>query len=396
MSTRTKLLLSSMLVGIGAALGAAPAAAQEATTEGCIADFDPSASYFPAETTIEEAENVSIDYFGSYKVITVDLPYPGGAPQTYVLVQCGAPTPEVATATPGAVVVHIPVRAVYAASGPGLFAALDRIDAIAGVPWGEYLYNAEVRAGIAEGRIVEFSPNFQLDLERVLAGMPDLYVTGGTEDPLFARFLEAGIPVVSAAAYLEPTALGQAEWVKFIAAFFNDEARADAIFDDVQDRYAEVAARAAVIPEAERPLVLVGSAYQGVFYAAGGQSYVAQMIEAAGGRYVFAEDQSTASMQVPELEVVIDRAGDAAYWLNVSAPSVASAVADEPRLGGLAAVASGELWQYDRISNGPLALDYFERGPLRPDLVLSDMMKIFHPDLMTDYAFEFYRRLPLE
>ena len=36
---------------------------------------------------------------------------------------------------------------------------------------------------------------------------------------------------------------------------------------------------------------------------------------------------------------------------------------------------------------------YFELAPARPDLVLKDIIKIAHPELMTNYEFTFYEKL---
>jgi len=37
--------------------------------------------------------------------------------------------------------------------------------------------------------------------------------------------------------------------------------------------------------------------------------------------------------------------------------------------------------------------DYWETGSLRPDLVLADLIKILHPDLLPEHELVFRRRL---
>ena len=71
-------------------------------------------------------------------------------------------------------------------------------------------------------------------------------------------------------------------------------------------------------------------------------------------------------------------------------------VADDPRLGALPAAQSGQVWNYDRIVTPTGGVAYFELGVLRPDLVLEDLVKIFHPELMADHAFVFYRPITLD
>ena len=38
--------------------------------------------------------------------------------------------------------------------------------------------------------------------------------------------------------------------------------------------------------------------------------------------------------------------------------------------------------------------DYWSRSVTHPDLVLADLIKIFHPQLVPDHAFEWYTQLP--
>ena len=68
--------------------------------------------------------------------------------------------------------------------------------------------------------------------------------------------------------------------VKFVAAFFNAEPQAERVFD----RYRASLLRHAQETETvrDRPTVLYGSAYQGAWYIAGGQSYFANLAKDAG------------------------------------------------------------------------------------------------------------------
>src|SRR5690606_15671249 len=107
---------------------------------------------------------------------------------------------------------------------------------------------------------------------------------------------------------------------------------------------------AASVPEEDRPLVFSGSSFQGVFYASGGQSYVAQTIAAAGGTYVLRDNRDTGSTAHADLELILDRAADADVWINASDSyrTLADIEADEPRLAALPAAQSGQVWTYDR------------------------------------------------
>ncbi|ASC69534.1 hypothetical protein XM38_004610 [Halomicronema hongdechloris C2206] len=96
------------------------------------------------------------------------------------------------------------------------------------------------------------------------------------------------------AEYLEPSPLGQAEWLKFTALFFNQEAQAEAEFAAIATEYEALTRLTASIQA--RPTVLTGFSYDGTWYVPGGQSYVAQLLEDAGADYLWAEVEQTGSV----------------------------------------------------------------------------------------------------
>ena len=44
--------------------------------------------------------------------------------------------------------------------------------------------------------------------------------------------------------------------------------------------------------------------------------------------------------------------------------------------------------------NAHKANDYWESGVVEPDVVLADMIKILHRELLPDHLLKYYRRLP--
>lgn len=69
-------------------------------------------------------------------------------------------------------------------------------------------------------------------------------------------------------------------------------------------------------------------------------------------------------------------------------------VADEPRYAGFKALRNGQVWVYERRQQASGANDYWTRSVSHPDLVLADLIKIFHPTLMREHAFEWYMQVP--
>lgn len=391
------LLLILAVPALGVAIAQSPRTERSA---GCVEDYRPGVDYFQDKAEPAYAENFSVTYHDSYKVVTVAEPYVGGTPQTYVLLQCGAPTPELTGEAATAPVIQIPVQAIFSASTTHnpMFDTLDATDHVTGVATLAYTANQAILDAGAAGHLIEFATTGSTNIEVVIDAEPDIFMTGGGDDPAYDVLRAAGIPVVANAEWLEPSILGRAEWIKYIALFLNEEAAADDVFSALEASYFDAAATVSELAEAERPLVLAGSSFQGIFYASGGRSYVAQAIAAAGGRYVFADNDKTSSIAHPDLELVLDAAAEADFWINssISYRTLADIIADDPRLAALPAAQSGEVWNYDLIRTDFGGVGFFELGVLRPDLVLRDLIEIFHPGLLDDHRFVFYRPIELE
>jgi len=151
-----------------------------------------------------------------------------------------------------------------------------------------------------------------------------------------------------------------------------------------------LSARAIARPDAERPLVMTGRSTRGTFVIAGGRSYVAALIKDAGGRYVWADNTSAGSATV-DLEAQIQRAADADVWINGGGwKNMAAMLEDEPRYSAFKAYRNGRVWVYERRQQPNGANDYWSRSVTHPDLVLADLVKIFHPQLAVDHEFEWY------
>jgi iron complex transport system substrate-binding protein len=365
-------------------------------TKRCVQRFDPGVDYFPDKVRIEDAGNFSVAYHTSYKVVTVRETFPGGPSERYVLVQCGAPKPPLDGDLAGAAIVSIPIASLFSSSTTHLPLLVDlgRVEVVAGVAKFASIVSPPIVERIGAGAVVEFAPLGVIDVERVVAHRPAMLMTGGSDSSSFAAIRAAGVPVVANAEWLEPASLGRAEWVKYMALFLNEERSATRAFDRVKSRYRELVQRTSAIPENARPLVMTGRANRGAFVIAGGRSYVARLIADAGARYVWTDNPSTGNATV-DLEAQIRRASNAAFWINGGGwASLAAMVADEPRYEAFEAYRRGHVWVYERLQNAAGGNDYWSRSVTRPDLLLADLIKIFHPGLVPEHTFTWYLQVP--
>jgi iron complex transport system substrate-binding protein len=279
-----------------------------------------------------------------------------------------------------------------------MFDALGVVRRVTGVGNLAFTANQAILDAAAAGQLIEFAVTGAIDVELVIDAAPDMFMTGGGDDTAYAILRDAGIPVIANAEWLEPTLLGRAEWIKYVALYFDAEALAAEMFDDIERSYLDAAAAVGGVAPEDRPLVLAGSPFQGVFYAPGGRSFTAQTIADAGARYVFAGNDETPSLAFPDLEPVLDAAAEAEFWINASFGyrTLADIEADEPRLAALPPVQAGQVWNYDLLTTESGGVGFFELGVLRPDLVLRDLIEIFHPGTLPGHEFTFYRQVGAE
>ena len=403
----TGLLLGAALLGAAlAGCGSTPVATSSGTSasasasagaaaldaDGCITDYRAGVDYFPVKSQITHATNFAISYHDSYQVLTVPQPTEGGSPATYVLVRCGAPTPDLTGDLAGATVVTTPVTSLYSASTTHLpfLVALDRLDALTGVGTKGFISEKQVQDRVAEPGVVEFSPSGSVDAEAVIAGKPQVLVTAGTDDPAFATIGAAGIPVLANADWLENDPLGRAEYVKYFAALTGTEQQAATEFATVEQNYRTIAESAAA---ADKVAVVPGQPFQGTWYVPGGDSYTARLIADAGGTTAWADDTTTGSIAT-DLESVLAKAGTAPVALaSTTWTTTAQALADEPRLAEFTAYRTGNAWNAAKDVTADGGNNFYELGVARPDLVLGDMVAILHPNLAPNHDFAFYLQL---
>lgn len=368
-------------------------------TDGCITSFSPDVDYFPEKVTIEDATGFVVEYHKHYKVVTVLKPWSGAEqPFKYVIVQCGAPAP---TDVGDALVIEAPVEDVIAMSTTQLphLEKLDLLDRLLGLDSFLYVNNPKVRKLIAAGALVEIGSGAEVNIEKTIAAQPDLVMTYGSGDPQYdahPKLLEAKIPTVLNAEYMEGTPLGRAEWIKFTALFFNKEAKAQEAYATMKQRYQEVAAKVQAVTT--KPTVISGMASKDKWRVPGGGSYAARLILDAGGTYLFADDTSAGSLSL-SFEEVYDKAVKADVWLLNAYPpyeSVEAILKEEPRYAGMAALKNGNVWNNDKRVNENRGNDYWETGVGNPDLLLADLVKILHPELLPDHELVFWRQIPAE
>lgn len=395
MKSRLLFILIALLTTVGVVLPVAAQAPTANLTTECVKTFDDKTDYFPEKVTVDVASGFTVEYHNNYKVVTVATPWQGAKePLVYVLVQCGTPAPELKA---GETEIDVPVKSVVSLSTSFLphLTTQNLLDKVVAVDTAMYTNNEAIINGVKDGKVAEVGGGgggTEINVEKLIDLNPGLILSQrfSDEDKAYPAMIQAKLPVVIDADFLDQTPLGVAEWGKFVSVFFNTEAVAQKTFTDVNDRYEKVATLAK--SATTQPTVFVNTPYNGTWYMPGGESYVATLLRDAGANYLWADDKTTGSIAL-SLEDVLDKASDADYWVNIFSTSKADVLAGDERLGQFAAFKNDKMYTSNARMNANGGSDYYEGGYANPDVILSDLVKIFHPDLVPDYTLYFYAPL---
>jgi iron complex transport system substrate-binding protein len=363
-------------------------------TDGCVETFDEAVDYFPQKLSVAYASGFDVEYFNNYKLVTVTNPWQGADESfQYVLVQCGTPAPDGYDDTQ---VIQVPIQSVIALSTTYLphLETLGVVDQLVGIDSYMWTTTPSVQALIAAGEVAEVGSGSTINVEQVLDLEPDLVMAYGIGIPDYDThpvLLDAGVTVVLNGDFVEQDPLGRTEWMKFMAIFFNREGVAVEAFDQIAQEYTEVAELAAGVDE--RPTVLVGGMYNGTWYISGGESYTARLLADAGADYLWADEPVVASLPM-DFESVYEQAADADYWVNPDNSfwfSLEDVLAGDERYGEFSAAQEGRLYNNNAIVNENGGNAFFESGAANPHIVLKDLVKIFHPELLPEHELVYYR-----
>lgn len=391
-TTLAALALALALAGC-APTPASPAGTQTPPAMPSASATSPSAG--ETHLTLRYAKTFSVEYHGAYKVVTVLKPWRDAQVTfRYVLVQRGTPPPA---GIGDAQVIEVPVNRVVSVNTTHL-PYLDRLgvaDKLVGIGEANRVNTPSVVAAIKAGKLPEVGRDAEVNVERVIDLQPDIVTVLGLGNPKkdnYPALMKAGLKVVLIADFMEDTPLGRAEWLKFMALFFNREAEASRLFDEVAQRYEKMSQVARGV--SQKPTVFMGFDDDGNWYTPGGKSYLAKYLADAGADYLWADDPTSGRAPL-SMEAVYERAANADVWVNQSQSwtSLSQVLEADERYAKFAAVKNGNVYNNNARLNPTGGNDYNEGGNANPDVVLADLIKIFHPDLLPDHELVYYHRL---
>jgi iron complex transport system substrate-binding protein len=369
-------------------------------TDGCVEDYRPDVDYFPDKTALRYARIFTVSYHGNYKVVKLAAD-PGvtsneKVTDTMVLLQCGTPAPVLTGKLAGATLITIPLMTIAANDNCDIAAISelgfdDRMTAVGG---GE-IYNEKVRERWRRKELASIGYAWHTlpNVEVLLAQPPDaVFIRRSTLEhgEAVTRARSLGIRAVPSLSRREGHYLGFAEWVKYFALFLNAERTADNLFTQVSEKSERLTRQAQ--QARVKPTVFWGD------HTAGGTWSVARSphdlltsyLTDAGAINPFFDGKALPGGEVPN-EKLLGIAAEADFWLTSS--RTMKGWPDESFLSHFKAYRSHRVYSHHKRSDGKLNIwDWYETGALRPDLVLEDLVSLFHPEIVSNHELMFFER----
>jgi len=342
------------------------------------------------ETKINYAKGFKIEHYADYTKIVVRNPWDTTQTlETYILIDRNKAIPK---KLPQGSIVRVPVQRVATCSAifAGEYKKLGDIRKIVAVSEPEYVYIPEITEGVANGKITNLGMNTSLNAEKLIASKTDILVVSAFEESMHDRFKKVGVCVVTDASYMEESPLGRTEWIKFEAAFLGKDSLAEVIFSTIEKRYNDICSK--VKATKNRPTVFNEKKTGDTWYVAGGKSYMGNFLKDAGAEYIWKYLKKTGSLPF-SFEKVFAKAINAQFWLikynNTQSNMTLAQLGDEYDLyKNFVAYKTGNVFA---VNSG--ITTFYEEGPLEPDVVLSDLVSIFHPEILPSYKPKYYIKL---
>ncbi len=269
--------------------------------------------------------------------------------------------------------------------------AIGEVGRVVGVSGLDYISNADIQARRDSIGDVGYEGNINYEL--LLSLDPDLVLLYGISgaSAMEGKLKELGIPFLYIGDYLEESPLGKAEWLVVLAEVIGNRAAGEKVFADIPVRYNALKKRVADHIR-DTPSVMLNTPYGGTWFMPSTASYAVRLITDAGGDYIYKKNTGNASEPI-DMEEAYLLASQADIWLHTGTAGTLEELKRAcPKFADTRCFLGEQVYNNTARTNAAGGNDYFESAVVNPDLVLRDLMKIFHPELVEE-DFVYYKQL---
>jgi iron complex transport system substrate-binding protein len=346
-----------------------------------------------SKNQIHYAKGFSIVNYNGYSIVTVKNPWPKATKTyRYILKEKNGIVPDSLKQNP---IIAVPIQTIVVTSTTHIpsLELLGEEKTLVAFPNLDYISSEKVRALIEAKKVKEIGNNQSLNTEVLIDLQPDVIIGYGIDNnnPTLDNLQKSGLKVMLNGDWNEETPLGKAEWIKFFGALYGKQKEANEFFSKIAADYLatiEIAKKATT-----KPTVLAGDMFEDKWYLPKGTSWGSQLLKEANADYLWEETKGTGSLSL-SFETVLERAQNADIWITSGQFGSLKAMADaNTHYGQFKAFQQKNVYSFTRKKGKTGGVLYYELAPNRPDIVLKDILKIMHPELLPDYELFFFEKI---
>lgn len=345
------------------------------------------------ENLIHYAKGFSIKNYKGFSIVKVTNPWPKANKEyTYILKEKNGIVPD---SLRQFTTIQVPLQSIVVTSTTHIpsLEMLSVENSLLGFPNLNYISSEKVRSRIEQGKIKELGNNQSLNTEILIDLQPELIIGYGLDNsnPTLDNLQKSGLKVLLNGDWNEPTPLGKAEWIKLFGALYDKQKEAATIFSKIVNEYTKTVAIAKMATTA--PTILAGDIFEGKWYLPSGTSWGSLLLKEAHSHYLWQETTGTGSLSL-SFETVFEKAKDADFWITSGQFSTLKSMIDaNPHYNQFKAFQNKKVYSFCGKKGKTGGILYYELGPNRPDVVLKDLVKILHPELLIGYEPFFFKKL---
>lgn len=327
---------------------------------------------------LKYAELLQITKHSDYTVVKLNDPWNKGKTlHKYILVPSEKDLPG---NIPDGTIVRTPIKKAVITTSVHckLIMSFGKENCIKGVCDLRYINLPWIKEQCEKGLIADCGNGITPTLEKIIDIDADAIIISPFQNSGgYGRLNEWKRPIIEAADYMETSALGRAEWMKFYGLLFGAEKQADSIFQQIEKNYSLLKKKAHSSRRGKS--VILDKVSGSAWYVPGGKSTIGRIIADANAGYPFSYDDNSGSLALP-FETILEKAGNADVWLiRYNSPENAtlqSLLSENQGYSQFKSFKNKDVYGCNTYSS-----TFYEDTPFSPDVLLRDLIIITHPEI---------------
>ena len=344
------------------------------------------------KNTIQYAKGLEILKYDGFTVVKIKNPWPKSKVEyTYILQEKNGIVPDSLIKFN---TIQVPINSIVATSTTHIpsLEMLGVENSLVGFPNLKYISSDKVRKRIEANKIKELGNNQALNIEAVLDISPSVIMGYGIDNnnPGLDNLQKSGLKVILNGDWNEQTPLGKAEWIKLFGALYGKEKQAENIFATIEKEYK---ATLLLAKKAKfKPTVIAGAMYENIWYMPQGDSWGSLFLKDAQANYLYSNTKGSGSLALP-FETVFEKGKEAQFWIQGQFSTLKEIETSNKHYTQFNAFKTKNVYSFGSKKGKTGGVLYYELAPNRPDLVLKDLVKILHPELLPNYTLYFFEKI---